>query len=168
MVGTARYASPEQAQGMPLTGRADVYSLALVLVEAVTGEVPFSTDTTLGTLMARIGKALPVPDSLGPLAAVVAAAGDPDPDARLDSRRFAAGLTRIASALPRPAPLPLAGATEVDLSDDRDPTLMAGAGALLAGAGGAVAATTPRREHADAEDEIDTVAIGAGPRPRTR
>ena len=69
MVGTARYASPEQAQGEPLDGRADVYSLALVLVEAVTGEVPFSTDTTLGTLMARIGKPLPVPDVARPAGA---------------------------------------------------------------------------------------------------
>ena len=54
ILGTARYASPEQAQGRPLDGRSDVYSLALVLVEAVTGEVPFTADTTIGTLMARV------------------------------------------------------------------------------------------------------------------
>ena len=33
--------------------------LALVLVEAVTGQVPFAADTTLGTLMARVGKPHP-------------------------------------------------------------------------------------------------------------
>jgi serine/threonine-protein kinase len=53
MVGTARYASPEQARGNSLDGRSDVYALALVLVEAVTGQVPFTADTTVGTLMAR-------------------------------------------------------------------------------------------------------------------
>src|SRR6202035_1511080 len=37
MVGTARYISPEAAEGKPVDGRADVYSLALVLYEAVTG-----------------------------------------------------------------------------------------------------------------------------------
>ena len=49
MVGTARYISPEAAEGKPVDGRADVYSLALVLYEAVTGVVPFVTDTTMGT-----------------------------------------------------------------------------------------------------------------------
>ena len=67
MLGTARYASPEQAKGEQLTGKADVYSLALVLIEAVTGEVPFVADTTLGTLMARVDRPLEVPDALGPL-----------------------------------------------------------------------------------------------------
>ena len=59
MVGTARYISPEAAEGKPVDGRADVYSLALVLYEAVTGTVPFVTDTTMGTLAARIGQPLP-------------------------------------------------------------------------------------------------------------
>ncbi len=46
-VGTARYAAPEQALGHRVDGRADVYSLALVLYEAVTGVVPFTSDTTI-------------------------------------------------------------------------------------------------------------------------
>ena len=46
MVGTARYISPESAEGKPVDGRADVYSLALVLYEALSGTVPFVSDTT--------------------------------------------------------------------------------------------------------------------------
>ncbi|HVB90932.1 MAG TPA: serine/threonine-protein kinase, partial [Acidimicrobiales bacterium] len=67
MVGTARYISPEAAEGKQVDGRADVYSLALVLYEAVSGTVPFVTDTTMGTLMARVGSPLPPHEALGPL-----------------------------------------------------------------------------------------------------
>lgn len=112
MLGTVRYAAPEQAKGEKLSGKADVYALALVLVETVTGDVPFRADTTLGTLMARVDRPLEVPDTLGPLAAVITRAGHPDPDQRIDARTLAAGLLRAAKELPRPEPLPLVGALE--------------------------------------------------------
>ena len=76
VLGTARYASPEQAQGEPVDGRADVYSLGLVLIEAVTGTVPFAADTTIGTLMARVGQPVEVPEVARP-AAPPARAGRP-------------------------------------------------------------------------------------------
>src|SRR5687767_13244279 len=84
VLGTARYASPEQAQGDSVDGRADVYSLGLVLIEAVTGSVPFTADTTIATLMARIGKPVPVPDELGPLQKPLQRAGEPVPADRPD------------------------------------------------------------------------------------
>src|SRR3989442_3232478 len=46
VLGTARYAAPEQVQGSSLDGKADGYARAGVLVEAVTGQVPFAPDTT--------------------------------------------------------------------------------------------------------------------------
>ena len=107
MVGTARYISPEAAEGKPVDGRADVYSLALVLYEAVTGTVPFVTDTTMGTLAARIGQPLPHDPALGPLDDVLARAAAPDVAARLDAAGLAARLGALAAALPSPAPLPL-------------------------------------------------------------
>jgi serine/threonine-protein kinase len=107
MVGTARYISPEAAEGRPVDGRADVYSLALVLYEAVTGTVPFVTDTTMGTLAARIGQPLPHDAALGPLDDVLARAAAPDATARLDAAGLAARLGALAAALPTPAPLPL-------------------------------------------------------------
>ena len=127
VLGTARYASPEQAKGERLSGKADVYALALVLVEAVTGEVPFVADTTLGTLMARVDKQLEVPESLGPLRSVLVGAGHPDPDQRIDARALARGLLRAAQELSRPAPLPLAGAIAAGAAAglDADPTIHA-------------------------------------------
>ena len=107
MVGTARYISPEAAEGKHVDGRADVYSLALVLYEAVTGAVPFVTDTTMGTLAARIGQPLPHDPALGPLDDVLARAAAPDVAARLDAAGLAARLGALAAALPSPAPLPL-------------------------------------------------------------
>ena len=109
LVGTARYACPEQARGEKVDGRGDVYSLALVLIEAVTGSVPFAGDTTIATLMARIDKPLEVPEALGPLRGILARAGSPSPGDRPDAGELAVGLLAAAEQLPRPEPLPLAG-----------------------------------------------------------
>ncbi len=109
-VGTARYASPEQATGNSVDGRGDVYSLAIVLYEAVTASVPFTTDTTMGTLMARVGAPLPPHPGLGPLGEVLTVAAAPDPADRMDAAAFARHLDTLSRQLPRPKPLPLAGA----------------------------------------------------------
>ena len=92
LVGTARYAAPEQATGNRVDGKADVYALALVLVEAVTGEVPLTADTALGTLMGRVGHDLEVPELAGPLGPVLEQAGRADPAERPDAGTFGRGL----------------------------------------------------------------------------
>jgi serine/threonine-protein kinase len=123
VLGTARYAAPEQVSGAALDGAADVYALALVLVEAVTGKVPFAADTTIGTLMARVDHPLPIPEEVGPLAPVLAEAGVPDPGGRVDAAALADGLDSAATQLPAPDPLPLAGPLITgDVEEDADLT----------------------------------------------
>lgn len=128
VLGTARYASPEQARGQALDGRSDVYSLAVVLVEAALGEAPFNADTPLGTLMARVDTPLPVPSSLGPLAPVLAAAGNPDPEDRPDATEFGEQLFELARGFERPDPLPLLPtfSSPGSSSDGKDQTFIAG------------------------------------------
>lgn len=109
MIGTVRYASPEQASGGSIDGRADVYALALVLFEAVTGSMPFDGDTPVATLMARVGAELPKAEGLGEIGPVVHAASSPEPELRIDARTMAAQLEDAARHLPEPDPLPLHG-----------------------------------------------------------
>lgn len=114
IVGTARYASPEQARGSRVDGSSDVYSLALVLIEAVTGRVPFASDTTIATLMARVDRPVEVPPELGPLAPALEAATAIDPTERIVAGELALQLDRTATSLPRPDPLPIAAIAEPD------------------------------------------------------
>jgi serine/threonine-protein kinase len=108
--GTARYASPEQATGSQLDARSDLYSLALVTVEAVTGRIPFAADTTIGTLTARTQRPIVAPPELGPLAPVVDRAGAIDPADRYpDAATMRQAFADAADALPPPSPLLLAG-----------------------------------------------------------
>ena len=130
MLGTARYASPEQAMGAQLDARSDLYALALVLVEAVIGRVPFASDTTIGMLTARTQRQLRAPDSMGPLAAVVDRAGRLKPEERYpDAGTMRQALADAGAALPPPAPLVLAGM--VDQADPHPTRVAAAAPAPL-------------------------------------
>lgn len=109
MVGTARYAAPEQARGERVGPAADVYALALVVNEAVSGELPFTADTTIATLMARAETPFEPHPDLGPLGATLRKAGALDPADRPSAGEFVRGFMEAAEDLPRPAMLPLVG-----------------------------------------------------------
>ena len=110
MLGTARYASPEQASGAPLDGRADLYALGLVLYEAVTGVVPGVADTTIGTLAARTQFSIPASDALGPLSAVVERAGSAFPEDRYqDAMEMAEACAAVGKEVDAPEALALTG-----------------------------------------------------------
>jgi serine/threonine-protein kinase len=118
--GTARYASPEQARGTTLDARSDLYSLALVLYEAITASIPFASDTLMGTLAQRTQRAITAPGEWGPLRAVIERAGQVDPGDRYpDAATMAHALRDAAEVLGPPQPLPLAGA---DAGPDPHPT----------------------------------------------
>jgi serine/threonine protein kinase/tetratricopeptide (TPR) repeat protein/TolB-like protein len=53
-LGTPRYMSPEQVEGKPADQRADIYAFGLILYEMVTGDVPFTGESTLKVMYQRI------------------------------------------------------------------------------------------------------------------
>ena len=121
VVGTARYASPEQGSGAPLDGRADLYALGLVMVESITGSVPLVGDTPLGTIGLRQETEIEVPTEVGALAPVLARACSANPDARYPSADAMRGaILEVAERMPPPGPLVLAGLGAV--GEDPHPT----------------------------------------------
>ncbi len=104
VMGTATYFSPEQAQGLPVDGRSDVYSLGVVLYEMVVGVAPFTGDSPVAVAYKHVREdAVPpsqrnsdVPHDLEQII-LTALAKDPDrryqtaDDMRADLLRFRRG-----------------------------------------------------------------------------
>jgi predicted Ser/Thr protein kinase len=61
-MGTPRYMSPEHAQGIPVDGRSDLYSLGIVAYELLTGVTPFTGEDPFAVLYKHINAPLPVPE----------------------------------------------------------------------------------------------------------
>jgi serine/threonine-protein kinase len=83
-----RYLSPEQVLGEPVGPKTDVYALALILFEAVTGTTPFEGMSAEVVLRSRINQPLPIRPELGTLDMLLAQAAVPDPVLRLDAGQF--------------------------------------------------------------------------------
>jgi beta-lactam-binding protein with PASTA domain len=115
--GTPQFISPEQAQGLAVDARSDLYSLAVVLYEMLTGKVPFDAPDTQAVIYELINEA---PEAPSAISAAVPAALDSidlkalskDPALRYQSARdmhaellhYLEGPGVAAAAAPAPVP----------------------------------------------------------------
>ena len=101
----AKYAAPEIGLGLVPNGQTDIYSLAITLLESITGDVPFVGESVAITLANRVDKLLPVSADMGPIAAPIERAGRPLADERGTALELGQALAQIADKMPRPLPI---------------------------------------------------------------
>ncbi len=161
MIGTPHYMSPEQFMGQKVDGRADLFSVSVMLYELLTGEKPFGGEA-LSTVMHKVVKTDPVPPQElnyaipEPLSRVIMKGLSKRPQARYqDGRAMAAALMEGVKAKPNPAVLMLEGEGGVDT----EKTVVSGGAP-----GGAMGATVPGGAPANTIGSTPTVAA-QGPPP---
>jgi beta-lactam-binding protein with PASTA domain/predicted Ser/Thr protein kinase len=109
VTGTVQYLAPEQVQGEPADPRTDLYATGIVMFELLTGQPPYSGETSVAIAYQHLNERVPSPSSRGPgvdgsLDAVVLHATEKDRDRRpASAREMRAELERAAPALD-PAP----------------------------------------------------------------
>jgi tetratricopeptide (TPR) repeat protein len=113
VVGTPHYLAPEQARGLAVDFRADVYALGILLFEMLTGEKPFRASTPFGLLDQHVHEPLPSirarrPETSEGMERLVRRMTEKDPQARPGS------YAEILEALDRGSPSAVHGAGAAD------------------------------------------------------
>ncbi|MDX6595215.1 MAG: eukaryotic-like serine/threonine-protein kinase [Solirubrobacterales bacterium] len=133
VMGTPHYLSPEQAQGFDVTAVSDLYSIGVILYEALTGRVPFEADSAVAVAMKQVSQTPQRPSSINhrvspALDAVVMRALAKEPGERFQSAD--AFIAALDAALKEPgagdgtadfAALPPVVAVAVDPEEEPDP-----------------------------------------------
>jgi len=125
VMGTAQYLSPEQAQGKEVTLRSDIYSIGVILYEALTGHVPFEADSAVAVALKQVSDVPRRPSAVNPnvppaLDAVVMRALAKDPEARFhDADAFLRALDEAERAPDRPRPEDTAAFAAVSPAGER-------------------------------------------------
>lgn len=129
VIGTPAYLSPEQAQGLKLDHRTDIYSLGIVLYELATGQLPFNADDIGALLLQQVKQAPPPPRLVNadlPLAleAVILKSLEKNPNRRYQSASAMASALEVALPMQQgEAPDTSAEGAKSTMQAERPPTL---------------------------------------------
>jgi serine/threonine protein kinase/beta-lactam-binding protein with PASTA domain len=145
VMGTATYFSPEQAQGIGVDGRSDIYSLGVVMFEMATGRPPFTGESPVAIASKHVRELPPLPHEINPqippqLERIIMKAMAKLPEDRYQSaselqeelQAFSQGRAAPASVSP---PTTIVEPTSLLQSSDAQPTQMVGATALVGSSG---------------------------------
>ena len=102
-IGTPNFMAPEQITGKPVDGRADIFSLGVVLFNLLTGQRPFPGDTLHEVTLKVVGEPSPIPSVVAPhlpsaFNPIILKCLEKDPDRRFQT---AAELANVLAALAR-------------------------------------------------------------------
>ncbi|HEU5315312.1 MAG TPA: protein kinase [Chloroflexota bacterium] len=125
--GTPAYMAPEHATGEPVGQPADIYALAVVAYQLLTGRVPFGGDTPLATLLAHVNAPLPAAGALNPAIPAAAEAALSRGLAKNANERFATAGALVAALEAAIAP---AGVPAAATAEREGPATSAGTAAL--------------------------------------
>lgn len=140
VMGSLNYISPEQVKGLTeVDGRTDVYSLGIVLYEAVTGRRPFHRKSQFEIMLAHVNELPPAPTVVNPdvsaeLSEIILTAMAKDPShryqtaeefqQRVDRLRFAPPPGSGSGEQPAPIPEPVAPVRQTAPSANRSVALI--------------------------------------------